>query len=150
MNILKNLGCKIKSESVNLCEVMPPSWRHDLTIECDLVEEIARIEGYDKIAFGKLTNEQYLPKPIFSKLNNLKVHIREYLAYLGLNEVISFTFISPKKVIPQDGVIPELTINNPISIDMSIMRNSLLPNLLDAVSKNFARGNENIFKDFRL
>ncbi len=144
LNILKSLGCNIKSDSTGYCKIIPPSWRHDLTIESDLIEEIARIEGYDKIDFSNFSNLQKLPNPIFSRLNNLKISLRELLAQRGLNEIISFTFISPKKYISKDGLKNPPTINNPISLDMSVMRNSLLPNLLDAVAKNFSKGIDNI------
>lgn len=143
IKILKSLGCKLENVADNECMVIPPSWRHDLKTASDLIEEICRVEGYNKIAYGRLRNSNSIPKPIFSNLNNLKINIREALAYKGLNEIISFTFVSPKKVIPENDLISDLTINNPISIDMSVMRNSLFPNLLDAVSKNYSKGIDN-------
>ena len=73
---------------------------------------------------------------------DIEIDIKEKLANLGLNEIKSFTFISQKKIIPVSDFKEQLKIVNPISKEFSVMRNSLYPNLLDAVSKNFSMGND--------
>ena len=72
--------------------------------------------------------------------NDLEIDLRNKIANLGLEEIKSFTFIYQKKIIHESDYMDVLEIVNPLSKDLSIMRNSLYPNLLDAVSRNYAKG----------
>ena len=139
LEYLRNLGFEIEKEE-NFFIVIAPSWRHDIYHENDLLEEIARLDGYDKIPYENLTKENKMLNSFIPTSTNLGIDIREKLAYSGLNEIKSFTFISPKKIIPESSDIQELKISNPISSELSVMRNSLYPNLLDAVSLNYSKG----------
>ena len=87
-----------------------------------------------------LTENNFLCNENISLSKNIEIDLRERLANLGLDEIKSFTFISPKKIIPESDFNDDLQIINPISNELSMMRNSLYPNLLDAVSKNYAKG----------
>ncbi len=127
-----------------------PSWRHDLAIEEDLVEEVARIVGYDQIAdelppaFGA---GEYQPNEM------RKMHLRQTLANLGFNEAISYSFIDSKNDDTFD-LIPNFVYENLnekfVALKDSIiegavrMRPSLLSGLLDAVRTNFNFQNKNL------
>ncbi len=139
INYLQRLGFETKKE--NKCfSVIAPSWRHDIFDSNDIVEEIVRLDGYDKIPYEFLIDNSPLPKENIPLSNNIEIDLREKLANLGLAEIKSFTFIAEKKIIPETDFKEELRIVNPISNELSVMRNSLYPNLLDAVAKNQAKG----------
>ena len=135
-------------EEGDIIFLAPPSWRHDINISNDIVEEVLRLEGYEKIPDKEITNNINKNNKLFSFNKNTQINIREVLAKLGLLEVITFTFISENKVIPMGALNSNLKLENPISRELGIMRNSLLPNLLDISSRNFSRGIEttNIFE----
>jgi len=140
IDYLLRLNFSFNNKSQDNIDVVPPSWRHDINIENDIIEEILRIDGYEQIPMKELSLNKVDNKNIFSKEKNLEFDIKEKLAKLGLNEAVTFTFISDKKVIPTEGLLEKLRLANPISRDLNIMRNSLFPNLLDISSKNFSRG----------
>ncbi len=146
--ILNKLNFSVIKEEEGLIYLSPPSWRHDINISNDIVEEILRLEGYDKIPDKEITDDNSKKYKLFSLSKNTQINIRESLAKLGLLEVITYTFISENKVIPIGEVNSSLKLENPISRELGIMRNSLLPNLLDIASRNFSRGIEttNIFE----
>ena len=136
---LESLGFKIKKEKSGL-SLTAPSWRHDIFNENDIVEEIARMDGYDKIPYENFLDNNHLVYENMPFSKNIESDLRDKLANLGLDEIKSYTFISPKKIIPESDYNEQLRLSNPISNELSIMRNSLYPNLLDAVSKNYAKG----------
>jgi phenylalanyl-tRNA synthetase beta chain len=122
---------------VNDTIVMPPSWRADIQYEADLVEEIVRISGYDTIPTTTLPYyNEAVPAPEH-KRNSL---IRKTLATKGLTEICSWAFVGEEKAKTFGGINPTLELANPISTDLSHMRPSLLPGLLDAVHLNNTRG----------
>ena len=147
LRILNSLGIKAKDESQfanrNSQIFVSPSWRHDLAIEEDLVEEVARIVGYDKIgeelppAFGAGEYQPFEPR---------KKSLRNTLANLGFNEAISYSFIDTRND-EKFALIPNLVKENLdekyVSLQDSIiegatrMRPTLLAGLLDAVRHNF-------------
>ncbi len=144
IQILESLEFTVDNKENDIFIVNPPSWRNDIDTENDVIEEITRIEGYDKIPYTDLienTNHKYKS---FSKMKNLTIDLREKAANLGLSELITFTLISANKIYPRCKLKDELTLSNPISSELSVMRNSLFPNLLDAAAKNFAVGIESI------
>ena len=139
-DILNKLKFTIKKANKNLLTIVPPSWRHDISSSNDIVEEILRLDGYNNIPEKKIPHNLEIKKSLFTDNRNFQINIREALARLGLFEVITFSFISEKKIIPVSSLKNELRIENPISVELGIMRNSLLPNLLDIASRNFSRG----------
>ncbi len=147
-DILRKLNFRVMKEEKDVICLNPPSWRHDINISNDIAEEILRFEGYDNIPEKEITNDSSKKNKLFSLSKNTQINIRESLAKLGLLEVITFTFISENKVIPVGELNSSLKLENPISRELGIMRNSLLPNLLDIASRNFSRGIEstNIFE----
>jgi len=147
-DILNNLKFSVIKEEKDIIYLSPPSWRHDINISNDVVEEILRLEGYDSVPDKEIINDVSKKNKLFSLNKNIQINIRESLAKLGLLEVITFTFISENKVIPIGELNSTLKLENPISREFGIMRNSMLPNLLDIASRNFSRGIEttNIFE----
>ena len=122
-----------------------PTYRQDITLEIDLIEEIARIKGYDKVpvtipssaAQGQRTSQQQLLR----KINQLM------LAH-GLTETINYSFISSKEadrleLPPNHDWRKSMAILNPINEDQSVMRQSLLPGLLHCLMRNLNRRNDN-------
>jgi phenylalanyl-tRNA synthetase beta chain len=117
-----------------------PPWRDsDVQREADLIEEVARIHGLDKLpttlparrnAVGRLTRSQ-----------RLRRRLEDLLRDRGLNECVSYSFTSPTAIqrLRLDGV-PLLRLDNPLSEDQSVMRPLLLPGLLDAARHNAAHG----------
>ncbi len=139
-DILKKLNFRIIKKDKKSLLLSPPSWRNDINISNDIVEEILRLDGYYNIPEEQLKSEINIKKNIFSNSKDTQFNIRESLAKLGLFEVITYSFMSEKKVVPNDKVNHKLKLENPISSELGIMRNSLLPNLLDIASKNYSKG----------
>jgi phenylalanyl-tRNA synthetase beta chain len=135
--VLTRLGFIVKSDKTELT-VVPPSFRPDIEGAADLVEEILRLIGYDTIPAIPLPQIPLQPKsPRKSEV------IRQALASRGLNETQTWAFISEDKAQFFGEQAPHLTIENPISVEMKIMRPSILPNLLDAVLRNHNRDLQN-------
>ncbi len=144
--ILENLGIKKIDETTYLS----PTWRHDLAIDEDLVEEVVRIVGYDKIG-------EELPAAVsageYQPTENRKKNLRRTLSVLGFDEAISYSFID-EKLDEHFEIMPDLiesktdekfvSIKDPIIEGAARMRPSLLSGLLDAVRVNFNHQNKNI------
>ena len=99
-DILRKLNFRVMKEEKDVICLNPPSWRHDINISNDIVEEILRLEGYNNIPDKEITKGSSKKKKLFSLSKNIQINIRELLAKLGLLEVITFTFISENKIIP--------------------------------------------------
>lgn len=132
-DILKRLNYKITNQG-EAWKVIPPSWRFDIKIEEDVIDEIVRIYGYDNIPKHKLNLNLYL-KSDSEKTLSLN-RIKNLLVDRGYNEVITYSFVDPKIqkfLYPHENSI---TLLNPISSKMSVMRLSLLPGLLETIIYN--------------
>ncbi len=135
--ILEKLGCFVKPES-NGFSVIRPTWRSDISGSHDLVEEVLRIYGYDKLP------EIALPRPngvhgILQPKQRREVSVRRAMANRGGFQTITWSFMSSKDAEPfrtENAVL----IANPISADLNEMRPNLLPNLLSAARSNIAKG----------
>ena len=117
--------------------VEPPSWRYDIGIEADLIEEVARIGGFDVIA----ERDALLPvtlKPLASREIDERVVLRT-LAARGFQEAITFAFVDPVLQRELFGAQPVIELANPIAADMAVMRSSLWPGLLRAARENLRR-----------
>lgn len=145
---LKSLGFHPKGAGLNSWKVTVPYWRLDINIEEDLIEEVARMYGYEKIEGIPLVDEkipsldQTLPKFTY----DLKLKLKE----LGLTEVQTYSFYSTA-VLEALGLDSEdkkrlVKIANPISSETEFMRMDLWPNLLEVVGKNIRQG----FKDIAI
>lgn len=130
MAILEKLGCTVEAvaDGVN---ITAPTWRFDLNLDVDLIEEIARVDGYDRI-----DNRRQAFSYQALGAADLPRRIRHALQAYGFNEAISYSFIAPEW---QQAFAPQneaLRLQNPISANMAIMRGTLLPGLLQAVQYN--------------
>ncbi|MCU0286383.1 MAG: phenylalanine--tRNA ligase subunit beta [Acidobacteria bacterium] len=136
--VLQNLGFQLTDQG-DQWEVEVPSHRVDIYGKQDLVEEIIRIYGYDKM-------ESVIPLSLntavrIDKKRDFIQSTREYLTALGFFEVINYSFHSPEDNRPFAGAHPQFTaeveIKNPIGKDFSILRNSLIPGLVRNTALNF-------------
>lgn len=141
-NILETLGFEIKGEG--RLSIKPPSWRSDVEGRADLVEEVVRIYGYDKLETLSMKKQSTVTHSAETQNMTRIRKSRSALAARGMNECVTWSFLA-KNVAEQFGANDEkkaeqLTLLNPISSEMGQMRPSLLPNLLDALKRNEARG----------
>jgi phenylalanyl-tRNA synthetase beta chain len=121
--------------------VSPPPWRPDVQGEADLVEEIARVASLSKLTARPLARTSIGVSPQTLTPSQKRESVtRRHLAGLGLNEVVSYSFVSETAAALFGGGQAALKLENPISSEMSDMRPSLLPGLLAAVARNQARG----------
>lgn len=138
-DILQRLGFTI-TQTAGALSVVPPSWRPDVEGAADLVEEIARIKGYDCLPVLSLPRAQVVTKAAIDA-QDLRAHFaRHALASRGLMEALTWSFLSSAEAEKFGGVSDELRLSNPISSDLDVMRPSLLPNLLAAAKRNGDRG----------
>ena len=118
-----------------------PSWRPDVLGEADLVEEVARIASLTKLEGKPLPRvEAGVPKPILSPLQKREQVARRTVAALGYHECVSYSFIDQASAELFGGGDDASMLENPISSEMSHLRPSLLPGLLQAAARNQARG----------
>jgi len=137
--ILKRLGCRVEAQG-NLLTVVPPSWRPDIEGEACLVEEVMRIHGYDHIPEVVLPRESYLPRAALSPAQRRVSAARTALAWRGLYEGVTFSFVSRRQAELFGGGAEALTLANPISADLDVMRPTPLANLAVAAVRNADRG----------
>ncbi len=133
-----NLGFEISQQTNDSWTIIPPSFRFDIRIPVDLIEELARLYGYDKLPVQKLSLEANINTTSEADIN--QYDIAQSLVNRGYQEVITYSFISEKY---QNLISPnakKIRISNPISADMSIMRSSLMSGLLQTVESNQKRG----------
>jgi phenylalanyl-tRNA synthetase beta chain len=134
--MLHSLGMKVSVEGHDLC-VRPPSYRFDMTIAEDVIEEIARLHGYDNIPLHVLPT--IVQVNVLSESQLSEEGIKQLLVDRAYHEAICYSFISDKEQQRFDPEIAALALTNPISSDMSVMRTSLWPGLLKAALHNVNR-----------
>jgi len=141
-SILKGLGLKVKKKGKDSLEVLAPSFRADLKEEADLIEEIARIYGYDKVP-ETLTKISVWGKGSQKSAERITEEtIRETLTGMGLNEVISHALISKSNIINKimntvDDKL--LKVQNPLSSESEALRPSALCGMMDVLARNINR-----------
>ena len=141
--ILKKLGFKIKKNKKYL-KLSIPSWRPDISQEADIVEELVRINGYDKIKIIDPIKER--TKSTLTKSQKLFHFIQRAIATKGYHEAITWSFADSKYNDYFRGTNREIKIVNPISSELGVLRNSIFSNLIMYMSKNVDRG----FKDLSI
>jgi phenylalanyl-tRNA synthetase beta chain len=139
--ILTSLGFEVTGQGES-CTVLPPSWRFDVEREQDLVEEVLRVEGYDKIPATPFATHTQI-KPL-TPLQERRFVVRDRLAARGLMETVTWSFMAEEDTTLFGGVPESLSLLNPISQDLKAMRPSILPNLLKAACSNQNRGMDSI------
>ncbi|MBA96027.1 MAG: phenylalanine--tRNA ligase subunit beta [Sulfitobacter sp.] len=133
---LTSLGFRLEGDMAQV-----PSWRPDVQGEADLVEEVARIASLTKLQGRPLPRlTPGVPKPVLSAMQRREAIARRTCAALGYNECVSYSFIDQASAALFGGGTDDTRLENPISADMSHMRPSLLPALLQAAARNQARG----------
>ena len=137
----KFLGFNITKKNNNSWAIIPPSFRFDIRIPADLIEELARLYGYDKVPVQRLSVDTNISETSQSRVGSYD--ISQTLVNRGYQEVITYSFISNEYHDLIDPDAKKITLKNPISDDMSIMRSSLWPGLLQTVEMNQRRGHHN-------
>ncbi len=125
----------------NKLKVVIPSWRHDLSTDADLVEEILRSYGYSFIKGNLKTSTK---KVRLNHSFNLKNIISNKLSSLGLNEVLNYPFVSKNDLGIANQISKPVALFNPISENEPYLRTSLFPGLFKALERNISRGQENV------
>jgi phenylalanyl-tRNA synthetase beta chain len=139
VDILTRLGFTPKG-SAPVIDVAVPSWRPDVEGKADLVEEIMRIHGVEKIAPQPLASLGAVNGRILTTLQVRTRAAKRALAVRGMMEAVTWSFIPEAHAKLFGGGQPELKLANPIAADMSDMRPSLLPGLIAAAQRNADRG----------
>ena len=140
-SILNDLGFKIKKNK-KLLKLQVPSWRPDILQPIDVVEELARIKGYDKIKI--IEPEKVRLKPTLNKTQKLFHFLQRAVASKGYYEVVTWSFTDAKFNNLFKGENEEIKIVNPISSDLGVLRNSIYSNLTMYLNKNIDRGYKDI------
>ncbi|MHB8270783.1 phenylalanine--tRNA ligase subunit beta [Bradyrhizobium sp.] len=148
--ILGHLGFMVAGSGPTV-KIAVPSWRTDVHGKADIVEEIVRIVGVDKVPMTPFDRGDNPRKPILSQIQLRTRRAKRALAVRGMVEAVTWSFISKPhaELFDRDPPVlaqanrrghPELSLANPIAADMSDMRPSLLPGLVTAVQANIDRG----------
>ena len=138
--ILTALGFAVERQADGNLAAEPPSWRGDIVGEADLVEELVRVKGYDRIPAVPLDRDTPLSRPSLTPAQRRAELVRRTLVARGLVEAVTFSFISTREAELFGGAKLELRLVNPISADLDAMRPSLLPGLVSAARRNADRG----------
>ena len=141
---LKIVGCDVKKKSDSNWEIDPPSWRSDLLLAPDLVEEVARMIGYDRIPSTLPTGKA---GAALTPMQNRKRGVANFLAANGFSEVYNYPFVNPDYV-AQLGFVGDraksFKLANPMSEEFPDLRTHLLPGLLLTAVRNQGRGAKDI------
>ncbi len=144
IRILSELGFALEKQEAGLYIAAVPSWRMDVDGEADLVEDILRIHGYDKIPSTPLPKAANVAKPTLTLQQKRSRAVRRGLASIGLVEVITYSFMDGAIAGLFGGGQDSLRLANPISSELDVMRPSILPNLIAAAGRNADRGVKSI------
>lgn len=147
-DILTDIGCGVAGGGNGEFSIQPPSWRPDLNEPCDLVEEVARLVGYDEIPVT------VPPAPVEGEVGltddqRRKRQVADELAEYGMVEALTYPFVGDEDY-KAFGCDPEaikrvsVEIANPLAGDRPFLRRSILPTLAQTVRLNLRRGNENV------
>lgn len=159
-DIAKLLGIEIESKKVleilNSLEIettydngvytcIAPTFRNDLKLKADIIEEIARVYGFDNIGFAPLVGT--LTRGEKSESRKLEDLSKEILVGVGLNEIMTYSFLSPKAydriLLPEnDEKRNYITLRNPLGEDYSVMRTTLIGNTMEVLARNYKYGVE--------
>ncbi|MFC0682101.1 phenylalanine--tRNA ligase subunit beta [Lysobacter korlensis] len=134
--ILTRIGADV-AETDDGFTVTPPSWRPDLIDSASLIEEVARIAGYDRIPSELPTAP---PGRGLSRAQRLRRQVAQVLAANGATEVLAYPFLTEKQQQAVSGDAPSVRLANPLDAEAPLMRRSLLPGLLEIARRNLSRG----------
>ena len=137
--ILSRLGFEMSGKG-DVLDVKVPSWRPDVTQKADLVEEVMRMVGVDNVPVEPLPRLNHVAPRMLTNIQNRRRIARRALAARGLDEAVTWSFISHDEATRFGGGSEGLQLANAIASDMTDMRPSLLPGLLAAARRNANRG----------
>jgi len=140
--ILSRLGMSIEEQGEGVWQVIPPPFRFDISLEVDLIEEIGRIVGYDAIP-AKAAQSQLGMSMVDESTVSLR-RTRQRMVDRGYQEVVTYSFIDPALQQRFSPSLAPVALSNPLAADMSVMRTSLLPGLLETVKYNLNRQQERV------
>ncbi len=121
-------------------KVAVPSWRPDVHGRADIVEELVRIEGVDRVPSTPFPRGADARKPVLTPIQSRTRKAKRALAARGLTEAVTWSFVSKREAELFGGGKPELALANPIAAELSDMRPSLLAGLILSAQKNADRG----------
>jgi len=137
--ILSSLGFFVAGSGKSV-KIAVPSWRPDVEGKSDIVEEIVRIAGVDRVPAAEFSRGEAPRKPVLTTTQLRTRRAKRALAARGLVEAVTWSFIAKQQADLFGGGQPELALANPIASDLSDMRPSLIPGLVVAAQKNADRG----------
>lgn len=133
---LERLGCAVVSAGADLLAT-PPSWRFDVSIEQDLIEEVVRLRGYDSVP-ARPPSAPMAMVPV-AEGGDLLARLRARLAARGYQEAVTYSFVDEQWERELAGVSAPVALANPIAAHMGVMRSTLFGGLLDALRSNLNR-----------
>lgn len=142
IRILRRLGMEVLSSNDQIVSIKVPSFRFDISIDVDLIEELARVYGYNKLPKSKALSRMSLGSHPETRAE--LPALKERLVALGYQEVITYSFVEPGLMAKIDSIHEPIALQNPISADMSVMRASLWPGLLSALQYNANRQQDRV------
>jgi len=139
--ILSSLGCSLKMSGKKI-KVLPPTWRPDIKEDIDLIEELTRIKGYDKVPL--ISPEKENVKDTLNYRQKLFHFAQRSVASKGYTEAVTWSFTDSKTNILFSDLKSEIKLSNPISTDLDVLRSSLYSNLIIGAKKNIHRNFEDL------
>lgn len=146
VSILRRLGMDVE-ENYGAIAVRPPSFRRDISRDIDLIEEIARINGYDKIVSKMPTG--VVPMPVINRGREIRRRVGSTLRSAGFSEAVNFSFMNPAHLdvlgfAADDERRSIVTLANPLRAEESALRTTLVPALLSNLAWNLNRGSDGL------
>src|SRR5690606_20196604 len=142
VDILARLGLRLLSQDAGGWTFSVPSYRFDISIEADLLEELARVYGYNRLPTRSLAAPLEIEAHPEVRLG--LPALRRQLIARGYQEAITYSFIEPKLSELFDRETKPVALRNPISADMAVMRTSLMPGLVNVVRHNLNRQQDRV------
>ena len=139
--ILSSLGCSLKISGKKI-KVLPPTWRPDIKEDIDLIEELTRIKGYDKVPL--INPEKENVKDTLNYKQKLFHFAQRSVASKGYTEAVTWSFTDSKTDTLFSDLNSQIKLSNPISSDLDILRSSLYSNLIISAKKNIHRNFEDL------
>jgi phenylalanyl-tRNA synthetase beta chain len=146
IEILTKLGYEVQNDT-NKIKVKVPTWRNDVSIKENVIEDIIKIYGYDNLEPLEIVKDKIGEDEVnvYNKLISDKYwEVNKLLAGNGMTEIISYTFINENLASEFTTLNSNLKIINPITIDMAYMRPTIIPSMLNIIKYNIDRGIDNV------
>lgn len=139
LNIFIQIGCRVEVVNDDLINVFPSSYRQDLQNFYDLTEEIIRFVGYDRIV-----EKAFFVSPLCSQSISLEYNLKSFLAFSGMDEVITWSFANSNLCSKFGDVNENMYLAKPPSAELDVMRNSIAPNMIKLLTESCNNGRNDI------